>query len=83
MVGAFFIPKIIVIEVKEIEKMTKSRMDKIKYTCLTKGVLRDKYGRVGICMKNICGDNSLCGAHGNKKCPHKVKRNLVKENTND
>ncbi|MCH9645651.1 MAG: hypothetical protein K0U08_03300 [Proteobacteria bacterium] len=58
--------------------MPKLRIEKIKYKCLSNGVIAHK-GQAGICGYNIVGDNSLCGAHGNTKCPHKVKRKLDKD----
>lgn len=53
------------------------KIGNITYKCKVDGVL----GKVGkysaICGKIKCGDDSICGAHGNKKCEHKVRLVVV------
>ncbi len=54
-------------------------MSKNKYKCAIDGVVvvygypRYPKGISGICPLIKCGSDSLCGAHGNKKCKHKSK----------
>ena len=50
-----------------------------KYKCAVDGIVvvyGYKYhprGISGVCPHIKCGSDSLCGAHGNKKCQHKSK----------
>ena len=42
--------------------------------CATNGVLHG-----GICGASMVGDNSICGAHGNRKCIHKRDADWTKD----
>ena len=48
-------------------------MSQVIYKCKVNGVV----GRMGkytaLCVKIKCGSDSICGAHGNKKCEHKER----------
>lgn len=54
-------------------------MSKTIYKCAVNGSLGmtaiHKGKRIGaICGKIKCGPDSICGAHGNTKCKHKIKQ---------
>ena len=48
-------------------------MSKIIYKCKVDGVVGRQGRYTAICGKIKFGNDSVCGAHGNTKCTHKVK----------
>lgn len=48
-----------------------------KYKCAVNGRFR-RGNMIGLCPYMMIRDNSICGAHGNKKCEHKIKIKEIK-----